>query len=177
MIIIGGDLSLASPGLARIDTVTRKFTAAAFPPPKTHSSGHPREKWILDRVREHAAGAELAVLEEMPYHIKGTAVHALAGLRRLVTHELWKLGVPYVEVNVAHLKVYATGDSRADKDAIMLRTGRTFGEDQFDGNNDAADALWLACMGADHAGRPLVEVSATRRAALAKVPWPDGGTP
>jgi hypothetical protein len=173
MIIIGGDLSLTSPGLARVDTDARTFTAAAYVPPKHLGTGHARDEWILEQVRDLALGAGIAVLEEPPYHIKGTAVHALAGLRRLVTHELWKMGVPYAEVNVQHLKLYATGNSKADKDDVMRRTGQLFTEEQFSGNNDAADALWLALMGAEHVGQPLVEVSATRRGALAKVTWPE----
>ena len=43
-------------------------------------------------------------------------------------------------------------------------------------NNNEADALVLAAMGADHLGAPLVDLPQTHRAALDAVQWPTRGT-
>lgn len=42
-----------------------------------------------------------------------------------------------------------------------------------DADNNQADALVLAAMGADHYGTPLVELPKAHREALEKVAWPD----
>ena len=82
----------------------------------------------------------------------------------------------------ASLKMYATGKGNASKDAVLAAAIRRYPDVEFDGN-DAADALILAAMGADHLGFPLVSktpsgrksratLPARNREALGKIDWP-----
>ncbi len=54
---------------------------------------------------------------------------------------------------------------------MLLAAARRF--DWFDGSNDAGDALWLAALGADQLGVPMVEMPKAHRVALAGVAWPE----
>ncbi len=157
MIILGLDASLTAFGRAVIDTELREFRVTTFKPKIKGDveRGHPRLEWLLEQLRPDMAAAAMAVIEGPAYGAQGSATDQLAGLRWHVRHEMWKLGLQYVIVQPGTLKLYATGNGGCNKDEIMLRTGRAF--PTFQGDNNAADALWLAHMGADHVGQPLVD--------------------
>jgi crossover junction endodeoxyribonuclease RuvC len=170
--VIGLDLSLASTGMAVADASGAQ--AWSLRPPRGKDRGHDRLCWILDavwqRFWEYSTADGLVVVEGPSYSSVGGQQHERAGLWWMVTHRLWLGGVRYAVVPPAVLKKYATGKGNAGKDEMMLATARRFPD--FDGGNDAADALWLAAAGADHLGHPPVVMPATHRAALAKVDWP-----
>ena len=165
MKIIGLDLSLNKAGVAAIDGDASIYQAETLrTPQKVIAAGaHARLEWVRSGIDERVQRVkpDAAVVEAPAYGAKGTAVHQLAGLWWIITHDLWKLGVPYVSISPGSCKLYASGDGSADKDAMILATARAFGD--FDGDNNAADALWLAHMGADHYGQPLVEVAGKKR--------------
>jgi hypothetical protein len=141
-------------------------------------AGHERMRWFLNEVDLLTCGADLVVIEGPSY---GSAYagqkghHERAGLWWLVTHNLWAQSVPVAIAPPAVLKKYATGKGNANKDLVLTDTVRRFAD--FQGGNDAADALVLCAIGADHMGLPLVAMPKVHRDALAKVAWPAVLTP
>lgn len=160
------DLSLTSLGYAHTDGET--FSAIAIKPGKVRE--HERLQLLVERILVPCDAADLVVVEGPAYGAKGSAYHQLAGLWWLVTHELWRRAIPVAVAPPSSVKRYATGKGVADKDAMMLATARRFSS--FTGDNNAADALWLACLGADHLGSPLVVMPAAHRKALDGITWP-----
>lgn len=170
--VTGLDLSLTSTGVARAQLGGGWYATTLEPPEKIGELD--RLMWLLNSITEHCVATQLVVVEGPAYGAKGSSYHQLAGLWWLVRHELWRWGVPVAVAPPANLKQYATGKGAGKgtgKDAVMLATARRF--QAFEGDNNAADALWLASMGADHLGVPLVQMPAANRAALTKVAWPE----
>lgn len=171
MKVIGLDLSLASTGIAIADEATN-HSAYTIKPKET---GHERLARLIRAVMTEACDADLVVIEGPAYGSQGNGErqkghHERAGLWWLVAQALWDESIPYAVVPPSVLKSYVTGKGNANKDAMMLATARRF--DSFSGDNNAADALWLAAAGAEHFGHPLVQLPQAQRDALAKVQWP-----
>lgn len=170
MIILGLDTSLTATGVAKIFTSNGTYVTRTLKPP-TKMLGHERLAWIMGELDAMTSGVDVAAMEAPAYGAKGDAYHQLAGVWWMVAHHLWSKGIPTVSVAVDTLKLYAAGKGGVDKDQMMLRIGRAF--EDFEGDNNAADALWLAQMAADHYGVPLATVAQKeRRAALLKPAWP-----
>lgn len=167
--VIGLDLSLACTGVAS----SRSWADTIKPPPKLR--GHDRMANLIQTVRDHTRAADLVVVEGPSYGNQGAqrqaGHHERAGLWWLVTHDLWRREVPFVVASPATVKKYACGRGNASKDEVLVAVCRRF--DWFAGNNDAADAVVLAALGADHLGVPMVTMPQTHRAALSGVEWPD----
>lgn len=162
--VIGLDLSLTSTGVAVNERVSKLLTAKA--------TGTKRLRTITDHViltcfEEQPA---LVCIEGPSYGSKGGHEHERGGLWWMVAEALDFREYPYAVVAPAALKKYATGKGNAGKDEMIVATCRRF--PGFAGGNDEADALWLAAMGADYLGAPLVSMPAANRAALDKVQWP-----
>lgn len=168
--VLGLDLSLTSTGLAEAwQNGIRTWTI------KPRGIGHERLEHLLYEIWKAAweyEGGHLVVVEGPSYGSQSgqKGHHERAGLWWLVTHKLWDCNVCVAVVPPSALKKYATGKGNAGKDAVLLATARRFPD--FDGGNDAADALWLAAMGADHLGQPIVAMPELNRAALKSVEWP-----
>lgn len=167
MKIVGLDLSLTSTGVAIADEATNHSAYTIKP----KESGHDRLARIILAVMTEACDADLVVIEGPAFGAKGSAYHQLAGLWWIVTHALWDESIPYAVMSPFELKKYATGTTKSDKDAMMLATARRFAS--FSGDNNAADALWLAAAGVEHVGYPLVQLPRDQTAALMKVQWPN----
>jgi hypothetical protein len=168
--VVGLDLSLTSLGYAWADGTEHSECAV-----KAKLSGHRRLKLLTDAVRAGTEGAVLVVVEGPSYGSQAgqRGHHERAGLWWMVTHDLWLHKIPTAIVPPSVLKSYATGVGNAAKDAVLVAACKRFPAFADSGGNDAADALWLAAMGADHLGAPLVTMPAANRAALAKVDWPE----
>lgn len=173
--ILGLDLSLTRIGAAHIDPDGRCTVWAIKPPAST---GHVRLDWLSCEIAGHCedfTSQDLVVVEGPSYGNQGTGRqsghHERAGLWWLVTWRLWCDDIPLAVVPPGTLKKYATGVGNAGKDAVLLATAKRFPE--FNGGNDEADALWLAAMGADHLGSPVVGMPAKHREALDAVKWPE----
>ncbi len=166
----GLDLSLTSTGVA----CSAGWTDVIKPSAKLR--GHDRMAHLLDAVREHVRGADLVVVEGPSYGNQGAqrqaGHHERAGLWWLVCHDLWRREVPTAVAPPASVKKYACGSGNAAKDAVLMAAARRF--DWFDGDNNAGDALWLAALGADFLGVPMVPMPQAHRVALDGVAWPDG---
>lgn len=167
---VGLDLSLTSTGIASIVGGFGPTTSTLKPPAKL--TGLDRMHWIQDAIDRRCFGASLVIVEGPSYGSQSgqQGHHERAGLWWLIQQQLWKAGIPTAIVPPSNLKKFATGAGNAGKDAVMIATARRFPD--FEGDNNAADALWLAAMGADHLGVPLVAMPAVNRAALDGVRWP-----
>lgn len=167
-LVAGLDLSLVSTGLALI-------SPSGF---RTHrirveGTGIIRLRRIAYDIKQRLSGVALVVVEGPSYASSpGRGQHERAGLWWLVQDRLWRHGIACAVVPPANLKKYAVGvggGPRASKDAVLLAAARRWPD--FNGQNDEADALWLAAMGLDHlTGQACVPT--THRVALAGCTWP-----
>lgn len=185
-LVLGIDLSLNGCGLAGdgwADTITPPA------PPKRDKtwrsmSDDERAQATLDyrhRRLQHVTGAirdryiatapRLVVLEGMAYDAFDTD-RQLAGLAWNVRHSLWRLGIAYACVPPSTLKQFATGKGDASKAQMVAAAKAEF--PWFDGDDNAADALWLCSMGYVALGSPLIRpLPAWRAKTVAKCQWPD----
>jgi hypothetical protein len=70
------------------------------------------------------------------------------------------------------VKKYATGKGGAKKEQVALEAVRRFPDVKI-ADNDQADALWMAAMGCDWLGWPIVTVPLANRAVLESIrTWP-----
>lgn len=182
MRIIGLDLSLTATGVAIITDGTAGVPRAT----KTHTitSAGAKDATLTDRLRrldlierrileciDHEP-PDLIVIEQPAFSRTTGHHHDRSGLWwRIVSVCEFSLG-PVVEVTPSGLKKYVTGKGNAGKDEVLLAVARRF-PDIGVANNNEADALVLAAMGADHLGQPLVTMPAAHRAALTAVRWPE----
>jgi Holliday junction resolvasome RuvABC endonuclease subunit len=97
-------------------------------------------------MRLRMGTADMIVVEGMPAHApsqRGVMDRAeLYGVLRMTAYDA---GIPFREVNITHIKMFATGKGNANKDAMLAAAIRRFG---YDGtSNDEADALilWHLC--------------------------------
>ena len=131
----------------------------------------------LDTLRRsivaHCLTADLVVVEQPAFSRTTGHMHDRSGLWWLVVAALHHHDLPVAEVPPTSLKRYATGRGNADKGAVIDATARRLPDVDTGGNDNRADALWLAAMGRDHLGVPLVTVPAHHRLALDAVRWPD----
>jgi len=174
--IAGLDLSLTATGIVTYaggDLTAR--TVGGTVRGSDLEAAHRRLQTILTAIAD-LRHYDLVVIEDGFVAGSGDTTKKLSGLHWLVRHWLWLRGIPYVLVNVAHVKQYAVGKgsgSGTDKDSVVLAVARRYGHLVTVMNNNEADALVLAAIALDSYGVPLVDVPATHRRALAKVTgWP-----
>lgn len=143
-------------------------TAITLKPP-ARLAGLERIRWIVEQsvLLCGEAYASCVVIEGPAYGKNTGSAHERAGLwwKLYDAFDLLRLDVVVVPPTV--LKKYATGKGNADKDAVLLSTARRF--DWFAGDNNAADALWLAAIGYDLEARPIVDMPELNRSALKSV--------
>lgn len=156
MRVTGLDLSLASTGWAMVTDRQVEVGRITSKPAGAHLNDRStRLRTITQRVWNHAAAADLVVIESPTYSGKTTGhMHDRSGLWWLVTARLTGAGIPTIEVELHTLKIFATGKGNTDKDGVLLAAARTFPQVPITGN-DEADALWLAALGARYLGHPI----------------------
>lgn len=175
LVVTGLDLSLTSCGLARItipdgNTTTWNRTSTG----KTDDSLEERADRLINLasyIVEDAFLSDLVVIEGPSFgQGRQSGTHDRAGLWWLVVS---RLKVPVVEVSPAQVKKYATGNGAAKKDAVLASVVRRYSWVDVE-NNDMADALVLAAMGARHLGHPIEQrqLSEPALSAMEKVRWP-----
>lgn len=157
--IVGLDLSPTSTGIAHVDGTTEIVK------PKGH--GFDRVNEILDAVtRAIGASPELVMIERpviVASHIN--SARETIGLNEIVRWTLWNIGTPYLDVSPNTLKVYATGDGRAGKYAVLQAADHRLGYRGL--CDDEADALWLRALGWGLLDIPLLALPLTHTRALA----------
>jgi Holliday junction resolvasome RuvABC endonuclease subunit len=170
--VVGIDLSLNSTGVAII-AEHRAWTTTLIPKWEGHpAKGHRRLQLIADKITEWCADADLILIEGAAFGMPNQAFQ-MGGAWYVVTHALWNEGQPYVVVPPACIKKYATGKGNAKKDLVGYEAVRRFPSVMMT-TNDEADALWLAHMGCDWLGWPLITVPLANRTAMDSIrTWPD----
>lgn len=104
--VCGLDLSLTGTGIARADGVCLTVKTNA-------KRKDARLEDIYTAVLQNLQGADLAVMEDLPYNARQAGTTGMVqGVVRLA---LMRQGVPYAFVSPATLKKWATGNGRADK--------------------------------------------------------------
>jgi Holliday junction resolvasome RuvABC endonuclease subunit len=160
--VVGLDLSLTSTGVAHIDGTPACISVDDL-------EGMDRIGFITERLGPAVkADTELVMIEApvfVPAHI--SSARETMYLNGIVREHLWRAGVAYLDVAPGTLKVYATGDGKANKTAMVVAARDRLG---YEGkNDDEADALWLRALGWGLLGVPLVELPKTHTRALDKL--------
>lgn len=144
MKVIGLDLSLKSTGLCQgteMDVI------------RCHDSirSHERITYLWEHISDWTRFADLVVIEGPSFGSASLGGHEeMAWLRGHVMQRLWVAGTPFAVVPPSSLKMFATGNGSADKDAMLVAaeacTGPITGPVK-PSAYDMADAFWLAAMG------------------------------
>ncbi len=178
--IIGLDLSLTGTGIAATHSGAGQSrlwctTIAPRRRPSETTIDHHRLHDIISAVTGLASMKPDLVVIEKPLQRSGqgdTSIR-LAELHGPVKHWLWARGIRYVDVNLTHVKQYATGSGNADKPTVLSSVISTYGRLLHIADHNQADAVSLLAMALDAYGQPLAEVPDTHRRALKATKWPE----
>lgn len=178
--VIGLDLSLTGTGIAATHTGAGEprlwcTTIAPRRRPSETTIDHARLHDIISAVTGLASIRPDLVVIEKPLQRAGqgdTSIR-LAELHGPIKHWLWTRGLRYIDVNLTHVKQYATGSGGAKKDGVLASMIATYGRMAHISDHNQADALSLLAMTLDAYGQPLADVPDTHRRALRAVKWPD----
>jgi Holliday junction resolvasome RuvABC endonuclease subunit len=139
----------------------------------TEDRTHLRLRNITGKVLQFAytVGAEVVVIESPTFSSNTGHARDRAGLFWLMYDAL--VAAEYrVAVVKANTRIrYALGKGAGSKDAVLARTIRMYPEAEIRNNNEA-DAVLLAAMGARWADRPCDSDAAHRLDAVRRVAWP-----
>lgn len=171
--VVGIDLSLTSTAVAALHTGTGELYVH-----RVRSAGKASDS-LLNKVHRYTrlsqeiaaaalvASPALVTIEGAQFATqKDTSAHRRAGLWWRVVELITDAGIPVIEVPVATVKKWATGRGNANKDMMLAAAVRRW--DQV-GQNDEADAAWLADLAAYHLGSTVVPRTKSRDAVLAKL--------
>jgi Holliday junction resolvasome RuvABC endonuclease subunit len=171
--VLGLDLSLTGTGICRLGAAGVEILWTVRPRKLT---GHERLEYILDAIYEaqHGADLDLVMVEGPSYGSQGgqQGHHERGGLWWLVTHSLYARRRSYGVVAPKARAKYATGNGNDAKPAVLAAVRETYGHLAEVRNDNEADALVIAAMGADRCGAPIAVVPEVNRAALKNVSWP-----
>ncbi|MDY1005719.1 hypothetical protein [Curtobacterium sp. CFBP9011] len=169
----GLDLSLTDTGVAVVhddgSITTRRVRSAGK---KTDSLATKARRFDdhASAICAQVARCTEVVVESPAYGMPQGAVD-LGGLRWLVLTMLVDRGHRVHEINPMHVKKYATGQTRSDKDVVLAAVVKRYPQADVT-NNNTADAVVLAAMLARHLGRPVEDsLSELRADAMARVAW------
>jgi len=180
MKIVGIDLSLTSTGIATIDTTTgARAVATVTSKGKAGASLESRQTRLHNLCLDVVAGrggahdADLVVIEAPAFSRSNPGMHDRSGLWWLVVDMLDGFDRPIVEVSPSSRAKYGSGKGNAGKDQVLAAVVRRYPDIPVS-NNDEADALILAAMGARHLGHPIeVTLPQVQLDAMVKVRWPE----
>jgi len=160
MIVAGIDPSLTATGVAVLDTdgpVWAVGTVKSTPPKNADAAAQLTRIQLLVRsvelrLLEHPL--DLAVIEAPAFSKNNGMAHERAGLWWMLFQMLMEQGCRVLVVKPNVRAKYATGKGNAGKDEVMLAVSRRYA-DCLISNNNEADAVVLAAMGARHGGDPV----------------------
>jgi hypothetical protein len=150
-------------------------------------SQHSRFEQQLSGIADHIRHAQFVVVEGAAYGHNNQGADALAAMRWMVRHELWKRRIPYAVVTPGQRMIYAVGTAApvdsvtgkrlkgtALKAVLQQSVAATYGiTTEGPAKYDEADAYILMAMGLHWLGWPLAVVGDDRRRALDSVRWPE----
>ena len=182
MIVAGIDPSLTSTGVAVVDTQDRLTIATHTVASKGRRDASWRERWErgVDLAADIGAlvprDSELVVVEA-PTLSQGRQGGHLDrhGLWWALYGNLTRAGHDVLVVPASSRAKYATGRGNAGKDEVLLAVSRRYPQAPIV-NNDQADAVALAAMGARLLGEPIEDsLPKAHLDALAKLALPTSG--
>lgn len=180
--VLGIDPSLSATGVAllnlkdknsyewlNIDVFSNKLT------------GHSRINYIINEVRDMLTAlgeGDLVVMEGPSFNSHGARSHELAGIWWLIRHEIYlsqaRTGQKHVAIVPPRTRAkYATGSGNASKSEVITAVAEMFPDTPIIDDN-AADAMVFASMGARWLNIPIDERSPEQIESFMKVEWPDG---
>lgn len=173
--IMGVDPSMTATGIAVLRNGVTYTLTATSPPDEDAVT---RWRRILAKVWREVDGPTLMVVEDLPvgrFDVSAMYVER-AGLGALLRYGADARSIPVALVNVATLKVFATGKGRADKHLMTREALHRYPAISVRNDNEA-DALWLLAMGCQRYLNPAVNplrrpMSAKQAASLDVVRWP-----
>lgn len=178
MIVAGIDPSLTSAGVAILTNGQPTYLASHGFPGHNAASYQIRSRRIRKQVMDVSVDVlrykpDLVIIEEHPYAVRISAGefdrsglwHGLYG--RFDAHD-----IPVVVMNNSTAKKWITGRGNAKKPDIVAAVTEWW-PDVPVANDDEADALGLAAIGAFHLGDPMpFEVKPRHTTGLSAVHWP-----
>lgn len=170
--VIGLDISLKATGIASSRGWAQTFGMAEVTKMKLTDRVAALDK-LTARILEMAGQPALVVVEVPAFSRAGGGAMERAALWWLVVRSILGRQIPLAAVHNNTRMRYATGKGRANKSAIVDAVARRFPRFITGGDDNLADAVILAAMGADWLGHPLASLPKTHRAALDAVTWPD----
>lgn len=178
--IVGLDPSLVSCGIATLDADGSARAWSVGHTGRSGASHADRSDRIVAQTRlvlgKIPRGAELVVIEDIPVGIKTLPSFVdRCALWFGLYSSLRARETPLAVVNPATRAKWATGSGRADKGAVLAAVRADWPEVRIANDNDA-DALTLAAMGALQLGYPLpFEIRNRHHAGIEVVAWPEIG--
>lgn len=169
--VVGLDLSLTGSGVAvigedgiRTSLVTSKGKADASLPQRAA-----RLIGLCQQIADLIPEGALVVIEQPAYSQTGGSHHDRSGLWWLIVaylHEIHQV----VEVAPGTVKKFATGKGNAGKDEMLAAAIKRYPSADVV-NNNVADAVHLAAMGARFLGRPQEDETVKITEAMAVPRW------
>lgn len=190
MKIVGIDPSLTGTGVAALTIPStakprwQSTTVGSKPVGPTLHARYARLRRIIQGInRGGLTGADeitLVVIEAPSFgQQRQGGQHDRMGLWWEIVRRVDESGIPIAEVPPACRAKYGAGKGNAPKDAVLLATAGRYPTAGITNNNEA-DAVLLAAMGARHLGAAVeLALPAPNLAAMGKVLWPatPKGTP
>ncbi len=180
MRIVGIDPSLTATGIAIIDTRTtavdvRTITSKGKAGATLKSRSTRLHNIVADLLINYmpAEPVDLVVIEQPAFSRTTGHHHDRSGLWWLMVDALcyWQQEpISITEVTPGSLKKYATGKGNAGKDEVLLAVARRYPDVPIKDNNQA-DSLVLAAMGARHLGHPIDDLPKLNLSAMDAVKW------
>lgn len=178
MRVVAIDLSLTSTGFAvweegrgivRFGHIAMKLT-----PPKTVEGHLDRFERLANEIADMVQLNlhDVVVIEGLSMHSKSSSLDKIIGNWWIVVREFVRIVMhPIVLVTPTQRAKYATGKGNAGKGEVMLAAARRY-PDVAMSNNDEADAVLLAAMGARAFGFPIEQsLPATHLEPIGKIDW------
>jgi hypothetical protein len=177
-LVIGLDVAMGLSGVAGIGWTDHVRCTA--------EGQHDRFAAQLSGLATFYRNADFVVIEGAAYSKNNNGADALAGMRWMIRHDLWKRGIPYTVITPSKRITYATGTTvhkdengqRIKGDALKALVRAAVGErygihTEGRAKWDEADAYVMLAMGLDWLGYPIASVPDRHRAALAGCQWPE----
>lgn len=162
--VCGIDPSLTAAGIAAIKHPQHSGTPNRPSLVCVGTSGHNGDSLSVRSIR--VADQAARILKAMPATTRLVVIEALpitppkntklyqerAALVHRIVEFLARRRIPVVDVGVATLKLWATGDGRADKAAVLDAMQTLWPHARLGSNDNLSDALALATIGAQRLG-------------------------
>ena len=177
--VVGLDLSLTGTGVAIIGHhgVSTGLIKSKGKKGDSLASRRDRLKRIVHQISMLIPANSLVVIEQPAYSQTGGSHHDRSGLWWLVVELAMDWGWDVVEITPGGVKKYATGSGNASKDTVLAAVVKRYLDVDVTDNN-VADALTLAAMGARSLGHPIEKsMPALNLTAMDAVRWNETAAP